>query len=88
MVSPVKNRKRGKKLVNESFSVFLNLKGKLCVVIGRGKVAERKVNSVLKVGAKIKVISLDVTPTLKRLAEDRKIEWEKRIYQKGDIDSA
>ncbi len=70
------------------YPVFLNLKAKLCVVIGGGKVAERKVNSLLEAGAIVKVISPELTPVLKELAETGKIFWEKREYKKGDIEGA
>jgi len=75
-------------LIDQFFPVFLNLKDKLCIVIGGGKVAERKVENLLKVKAKVKVISPDLTPVLKKLTEEGKIEWEKRTYKKGDLDSA
>lgn len=69
------------------FPVFLDLKDKLCLVIGGGKVAERKVENLLKAGARVRVISPEVTHILKRLAEESKIEWEKRMYKEGDLDS-
>jgi len=75
-------------LINEYFPIFLNLKDKLCLVIGGGKVAERKVENLLKTGAKVKIISPEVTPSLKRLVEEGKIEWERRVYKKGDLNSA
>lgn len=75
-------------MINEFFPVFLNLRDKLCIVIGGGKVAERKVENLIKVNAKVKIISPDLTPTLKKLAEEGKIEWERRVYKKGDLDSA
>ena len=75
-------------MVNEFFPVFLNLKDRLCIVIGGGKVAERKVENLLKVKVKIKVISPELTFKLKKLVEEGKIEWEKRKYQKGDLNSA
>jgi len=75
-------------LISEFFPVFLNLKDKLCIVIGGGKVAERKVENLLTAKAKIKLISPEVTLKLKKLAEEGKIEWEKRVYKKGDLNSA
>lgn len=75
-------------MINEFFPVFLNLKDKLCIVIGGGRVAERKIENLLTVQAKIKVISPEVTLKLKKLAEEGKIEWERRGYKKGDLDSA
>jgi len=75
-------------LINEYFPIFLNLKDKLCLVIGGGKVAERKVENLLKTGAKVKIISPEVTSSLKRLVEEGKIEWERRVYKRGDLNSA
>ena len=75
-------------MINEYFPIFLNLKDKLCLVIGGGKVAERKVENLLKTGAKVKIISPEVTSSLKRLVEEGKIEWERRVYKRGDLNSA
>lgn len=75
-------------MINKYFPVFLNLRDKLCIVIGGGKVAERKVNNLLKAGAKVKVISPEITLHLKKLAEEGKIEWERRSYEKGDLNLA
>lgn len=70
------------------YPVFLNLKNRLCIVIGGGKVAERKVKMLLEVGAKIKVISPELTKDLTKLADEKKIIWEKREYKKGDLEGA
>jgi precorrin-2 dehydrogenase/sirohydrochlorin ferrochelatase len=51
------------------YPVFLNLKGRSCVVIGGGKVAERKARSLLKAGANIKIISPEFTEGLKKLSK-------------------
>lgn len=75
-------------MIKDYFPVFLNLKNKLCVIIGGGKVAERKVENLLKAQAKIKIISPEISPGLKKLAEEGKICWEKRTYQKGDLNLA
>ncbi len=70
------------------YPVFLNLKDKLCVVIGGGKVAERKILSLLEAGARVKVISPDLTPKLKELFAKGILTWEARAYKKGDLDKA
>jgi len=75
-------------LTKEYFAAFLNVENKLCIVIGGGKVAERKVESLLKAKAKVKVISPELTAKLKILAEEGKICWEKRGYQRGDLEGA
>lgn len=79
--------KDGERLT-EYYPVFLKLKDKLCVVIGGGKVAERKVLSLLEAGAKVKVISPDLTPKLKSLYEKGNFFWEERPYKRGDLTGA
>ncbi|MFN4196443.1 MAG: bifunctional precorrin-2 dehydrogenase/sirohydrochlorin ferrochelatase [Caldimicrobium sp.] len=70
------------------YPIFLKLENKEVVVIGGGKVAERKINTLLEYGAKVKVISPELTPRLKDLAEKGKILWVNRAYQKGDLEGA
>lgn len=70
------------------YPIFLNLENKEVVVIGGGKVAERKIYTLLECGARVKVISPEVTPRLKDLAEKKEILWENRPYQKGDLEGA
>ncbi len=64
------------------------MEDKFVVVIGGGKVAERKILTLLDKGAKIKVISPELTPKLRELAELKHIIWENREYQKGDLKGA
>lgn len=45
---------------NNFFPVFLDLKNKNILVIGAGKIAFRKTETLLKYGAKIKVITKDI----------------------------
>lgn len=49
------------------FPVILNLEKKSVVVFGGGRVAERRVAKLLDAGAKVKVVSKDFTPTLRKL---------------------
>jgi len=66
----------------------LNLKNKKCVIVGGGEVALRKVNILLNAGAKVVVISPQVVPELKALADKGKIGYILREYKKGDLDGA
>ena len=75
------------KLINY-YPVFLNLKNKLCVVIGGGKVAERKIKSLVECEAHIKLISPEITEDLKKLWQEKKIKWEQRRYKEGDLKGA
>ncbi len=70
------------------YPVFLNMKGRRAVVIGGGKVAERKVASLIKSGAEVCVISPHLTPRLTRWAGRKKIKTVRRRYRPGDMDQA
>ncbi|MBI5285967.1 MAG: bifunctional precorrin-2 dehydrogenase/sirohydrochlorin ferrochelatase [Deltaproteobacteria bacterium] len=67
------------------YPIFLDIKDKPCVVIGGGKVAERKVLSLLDAGARVVVISPRVTPTLKRLVSKKEITHCPKAYESGDL---
>lgn len=68
-----------------SYPIMLNLQGKSCVIIGGGKVASRKVSHLLETGAKISVISPEVTETLHQWHEEGRIRWIKQTYQRETL---
>ncbi len=70
------------------YPAFINLCGKNCVVVGGGRIAERKVLSLIRSGAKVKVISPVITDTLEKYKNKKQIEHIKRNYKKGDLKDA
>ncbi|MFN3739078.1 MAG: bifunctional precorrin-2 dehydrogenase/sirohydrochlorin ferrochelatase [Thermodesulfovibrionales bacterium] len=70
------------------YPAFLNLEGKDCVVIGGGRVAERKIKSLLRAGATVTVISPVSTENIKKLVRKNKVKLLKRNYKKGDLKKA
>lgn len=70
------------------YPAFLNLAGKKTVVIGGGRVAERKILSLIKAHAKVKVISPYLTKRLEREKLKGKIKHVCRNYKKGDLTNA
>lgn len=66
----------------------LNIADKLCLVVGGGAVALRKTQSLLAVGAIIRVISPEVRAELRRLVQDKEIEWFQRGFAEGDLKGA
>jgi precorrin-2 dehydrogenase/sirohydrochlorin ferrochelatase len=67
------------------YPIFLDIKGKPCVVVGGGSVAERKVLSLLDSGAKVLVISPKLTPALKKLVAKQEISYCAKSYESGDL---
>ncbi len=58
------------------------------MVIGGGHVAERKVKGLLAHGAKVLVISPELTPELERLAQEDVLEVRRKAYENGDLSGA
>ena len=59
--------------MSDFYPILLRLKGKPVLVIGGGKVAERKVESLLKYSAKVFLVSRGLTPGLQKLLDENKI---------------
>ncbi len=70
------------------YPALLALKGKKCVVIGGGKVAQRKARSLVKTGASVRLISPVLTKGLKALKRSKKISCIKSGYQKKFLKNA
>ncbi|MDZ5473008.1 NAD(P)-binding protein [Bacillus sp. 31A1R] len=74
--------------MEEYYPVSLQLKGKVVVVIGGGKIAERKIKGLLNTGAKIELISPTITEGLKGLVEATKIKWLEKSFSPEDVNDA
>lgn len=69
----------------ELYPVNLDLADKPCAVIGGGKVARRKVDGLLRAGARVTVISPEIVSAIAALAEIKKIFYWPRSYEPGDL---
>ncbi len=70
------------------YPVYLNLRGRRCVIIGGGAVAEGKIARLLDSGAEIRVVSPDATPGIRQFVADGSVRWEERVYRPGDLAGA
>ena len=70
------------------FPVFINLENKRCLVVGGGKVAERKVENLLEYPVLIDLISPQVTAKLHNWAKNNRVNWISRSFQPTDIQDA
>ena len=55
--------------------IFLNVRGRACVVVGGGEVALRKIGVLAKAGARVRVISPELEPILLAARDAGTIEW-------------
>ena len=70
------------------YPVYLNLRGRRCVIVGGGTVAEGKISRLLASGADICVVSPDATAGIRQFVADGSVRWEQRPYEEGDLDGA
>jgi len=68
--------------------IFLNLRGKHCVVVGAGEVALRKIRMLLECSAKVTVISPTVHTHVSQLAKAGFVVLRRRSYRTGDLKDA
>lgn len=67
------------------YPIYVELNDQPCVVIGGGKIAEGKVEGLLTSGARVTVISPDLTTYLRNLVAKNEIVHLSRVYQPGDL---
>lgn len=70
------------------YPAFIDLRNKSVVVIGGGSVAERKVRSLIKAKAHVRVISPEITKGLAKLRDREVLKHTKRTYTRGDLSKA
>lgn len=82
------------------FPLFMHVQGAECLVVGGGEVAARKSTMLLRAGAKIHVVSPELSPAMHELihgdashavslgAAARSMRHSARGYQSSDLDSA
>lgn len=68
--------------------LMIDTAGKNIIVIGGGKIAERRVNTLIKYKADIHIISPEVTEGLYSLYNQGEISWDKRVYDTKDAQEA
>lgn len=70
------------------YPIYLDLRGRRCVVIGGGTIAEGKVKGLLEAEARVTVVSPQLTSQLQKLASRGLIAHVARRYQPGDLAGA
>ena len=71
-----------------TYPVFLNLEGRKALVVGGGRVAERKVGTLVRAGASVTVVSPMLTPRLQAGAARGAFRHLPRPYRKRDVQGA
>jgi precorrin-2 dehydrogenase/sirohydrochlorin ferrochelatase len=67
------------------FPAFLKLIGRRCLVVGAGPIAQDKIESLLRAGAKVRVVAPNATDRVRAWAGAKKIRWEPRKFCAADF---
>jgi len=70
------------------YPMMLNIEEKICVIVGGGDIAYRKILELLEYGANITVISLSVNQDIKALFDNKDIDYIENTYHKEYIKEA
>jgi siroheme synthase, N-terminal domain len=70
------------------FPLFVELKGKRCVIVGGGKIASRKVEILLRFEAQLIIIAPEISNYILQLEESGKITIIRREYSEEDMTEA
>lgn len=68
------------------FPIFLDLKGKRCLVVGAGEIASGKAAQLLKYGAKLTIVAPDVSDHVRAWADNGEIILLHRPFEPSDLD--
>lgn len=70
------------------YPIYIDLKNKKCLVIGGGKVAERKIDNLLYYGASVMVVSPRVEENIRTWADKGLIELHGREFKPQDLEES
>ncbi|MFP5234802.1 MAG: bifunctional precorrin-2 dehydrogenase/sirohydrochlorin ferrochelatase [Acidobacteriota bacterium] len=70
------------------FPLFVDLRGKQCVVVGAGEIAARKVEGLTHCGAEITVVSPRAVLDIRETARAGRLQWLQRSFTDSDVNGA
>lgn len=71
----------------EHYPAFLNLKDRHVLIVGGGKVAERKVETLMNAGSHVTVVSPEVTDNIQQWINDGLIQHAQREFKDTDLNN-
>jgi len=68
------------------FPAFLKLKDRPVLVVGGGSIAASKISALVQAGARVTVVSPELSSQLAESVRNREIEWLPKRFEPGDLD--
>ncbi len=85
---PDKNQKTEKsKEPGQWFPLFTNISGKTILVVGAGKIAKRRIETLLQFDCRLKVVAKEVLPEVRNYGEEEKLELQIRAFESSDLEN-
>ncbi|HVI40208.1 MAG TPA: precorrin-6A reductase [Anaerovoracaceae bacterium] len=78
-------RSQDEEALGQWFPLFTNISGKTIVVIGAGKIAKRRIETLLKFDCRIKVVAEEAVPEVAEYADEKKLELLLKPYEAADL---
>ena len=70
------------------YPIFLKLEDQLCVVVGAGRVAERRVRGLCDAKARVRVVGITATEGILKLADEGAIHLDQRAFEPSDLNGS
>ncbi|MEV4278081.1 uroporphyrinogen-III C-methyltransferase [Actinoplanes xinjiangensis] len=70
------------------YPLGLRLEGRRVLVVGGGSVATRRVPALIAAGARVEIVSPELTPTLQGHVDAGRAVWTPRRFEPGDVEGA
>ncbi|MDO5057851.1 MAG: NAD(P)-dependent oxidoreductase [Lautropia sp.] len=69
------------------FPIFANLNNRPVLLVGAGHVAERKAESLLQAGARLRVVAQALSPRFQQWLQENRLSWIDHDFSPGQLDS-
>ena len=70
------------------FPIFIDLSEKHIVVVGAGKIASRRVRTLLEFAGKITVVAPEISEEILAMAGKGPVQLKRRAFEEADLDGA
>ena len=71
------------------YPIFVNLQGRNCIIVGGGRVAERRMHSLAAQGAVVTIVSPEATPKIVSASEaNSAVSWTPDTFQPNQLNGA
>ncbi len=67
------------------YPLFLAIEGRTCLVVGAGAVGERKVRTLLKYGAKIRLVARELSTWIEEKRSEKLVIWAGKRYERSNL---